>query len=326
MTTVRDRDGKEADVRNQGAATDDRSLSGDEELRERILAGVPVSSRRLEVGGVSTRVLEAGDGPPMILLHGGIETGGVYWAPVINQLAKRYRVIVPDSPGLGASVRLARMDATAFSGWLAELIRQMCSEKPVLIAHSLNGSLAARFAASHGDLLQRLVLSGVPGIGRYRPPLGFVLTAIRFSIRPTEKNNDRFAEWAFLDTAQTRRLDPGWYDAFMAYGLSRGRVREVKRTMRQLVKAGTKRIPEAELRKIAIPAALVWGRHDRMVPLRFAEALNAKLGWPLHVIEEAGHVPHIEQRDAFLRSLRTAISAGTVGGAPADSRGGRSGR
>src|SRR6266498_443865 len=144
---MRYRDGEEADVSKQRATADGRSRPGDEELRERMLAGVPVSPRRLEVGGVSTMVLEAGDGPPMILLHGGIETGGVYWAPVIPQLAEQFRVIVPDSPGLGASVRLARMDTVAFSAWFAELIRHTCSEKPVLVAHSLNGSMAARFAA-----------------------------------------------------------------------------------------------------------------------------------------------------------------------------------
>lgn len=303
------RDGKEADVKNQRAATSDRVRAADEELRERMLAGVPVSSRRLEVGGVSTMVLEAGAGPPMILLHGGIETGGVYWAPVVNQLAKRYRVIVPDSPGLGASVQLARMDATSFSAWLADLIRQTCSEKPVLVAHSLNGSLAARFAASHGDLIQHLVLSGAPGIGRYRPPLGFIVTAIRFSIRPTEKNNARFAEWAILDTSRTRSLDPGWYDAFMAYGLSRGKVREVKRTMKQLVKAGTKQIDEPVLHGIQVPVTLICGRHDRMVPIRIAEGAHAAFGWPLHVIEDAGHVPHIEQPDAFLQALVVSVGS-----------------
>jgi pimeloyl-ACP methyl ester carboxylesterase len=298
------RHGKEADMKN-----DDRSRSTDQELRERMLAGVPVSSRRLEVGGVSTMVLEAGDGPPMILLHGGIETGGVYWAPVINRLAERYRVIVPDSPGLGESVRLARMDATSFSDWLADLIRQTCSEKPVLVAHSLNGSLAARFAASHGDLLEHLVVSGSPGIQRYRPPLGFIVMAIRFSIRPTEKNAGRFAEWAILDTARTRSLDPGWYDAFMAYGLSRGRVREVKRTMRQLVKAGMKEIGETELQSVHVPVTLIWGRHDRMIPLRIAEAAHAAFGWPLHVIEDAGHVPHMEQSDAFLQALAASVGS-----------------
>jgi pimeloyl-ACP methyl ester carboxylesterase len=303
------RDGKEADVKDQRATTDDRSRPGDEALRERMLAGVPVSRRRLQAGGVSTMVLEAGDGPPMVLLHGGIETGGVYWAPVINQLAEQYRVIVPDWPGLGASVQLARMDAPGFSAWLADLIQQTCQQKPVLVAHSLNGSLAARFSASHGDLIEHLVVGGAPGIQRYRPPLGFIVMAIRFSLHPTEKNATRFAEWALLDTARTRSLDPGWYDAFMAYGLSRGRVREVKRTMRQLVKAGMKEIGEGELQSIHVPVTLIWGRHDRMVPLRIAEAAHAALGWPLNVVEDAGHVPHIEQPDAFVQALAASVGS-----------------
>jgi pimeloyl-ACP methyl ester carboxylesterase len=307
-------------VSNKRQATSDRSRPGDEELRQRMLAGIPVSGRRLEVAGTSTMVLEAGDGLPMVLLHGGIETGGIYWAPVIRRLAERYRVIVPDTPGLGESEPLAKLDAAAFSAWLSDLIGATCSAKPVLIAHSLDASMAARFAVSHGDLLERLVLIGAPGIGRYRPPLGFILTAIRCSIRPTERNNARFAEWAFLDTARTRSRDPDWYDAFMAYSLSRSRVREVKRTMRQLVKAGIKAIPEAELRGIDIPAALLWGRHDRMVPLPVAEELHTKLGWPLHVIEDAGHVPHIEQPDAFLNALGTVIGTQAEGGTSAGSR------
>ena len=75
--------------------------------------------------------------------------------------------------------------------------------------------------------------------------------------------------------------------------------------MRQLVKAGTRRIPEDDLRRIEIPTtALLWGRHDRMAPLRLAESASTTLGWPLHVIEDAGHVPHLEQPDAFLRGTR----------------------
>jgi 2-hydroxymuconate-semialdehyde hydrolase len=284
-------------------------MTMDEQLRERMLAGVPVSSRRLQAGGVSTMVLEAGGGPPMILLHGGIETGGVYWAPVINRLAERYRLIVPDSPGLGMSQPAPRMDAVSFSAWLADLIRRSCREKPVLVAHSLNGSMAARFAASHGNLLEDLVITGAPGIRRYRPPLAFIVMAARFSLHPSRKNIARFAEWAFLDTGRTRSLDPGWYDAFLAYGLSRGRVREVKRTMRQLVRAGMNEISGSELQGIRVPVSLIWGRHDRMAPLRIAEATRAALGWPLHVIEDAGHVPHIEQPGAFLEALAASVGS-----------------
>ena len=50
-----------------------------------------------------------------------------------------------------------------------------------------------------------------------------------------------------------------------------------------------------------------WGRHDRFVPLGLAEGASARLDWPLHVIDEAGHVPHIERPDAFLRALRSAL-------------------
>ncbi len=281
----------------------------DDEARERLLAGIPLTERRLQLMGASTTWLEGGDGPPMVLLHGGIETGGVYWAPVISRLAESYRLVVPDVPGLGESEPVAQLDAAVFAEWLAALLRVACEEKPTLIAHSLDGSLAAHFATQHGDLLRGLVLYGAPGIGHYRMPLGLLVTAIRFELKPSERNNARFADWAFLDPAQTRRQDPQWYDAFMAYGLSRGRVPHVKRTMRQLIKAGTKKIADAELQRVAIPTALIWGRHDRMAPLRIAELASAKLGWPLHVVEDTGHVPHIEQPEAFLGALEAAVGA-----------------
>ena len=71
--------------------------------RARLLRGLAVEERRIEVNGIGTTVLEGGDGPPLLLLHGGIECGGIYWAPVISRLAQDHRLIVPDAPGLGES-------------------------------------------------------------------------------------------------------------------------------------------------------------------------------------------------------------------------------
>ena len=73
--------------------------------------------------------------------------------------------------------------------------------------------------------------------------------------------------------------------------------------MNGLIRTGTRQVPDAELRRIGVPASLLWGRHDRMTPLPLAEAASARLGWPLHVIEDAAHVPHIEQPDRFLEVL-----------------------
>jgi pimeloyl-ACP methyl ester carboxylesterase len=91
-------------------------------------------------------VLEAGEGPPLLLLHGGIECGGVYWARVIQPLAELHRVVVPDVPGLGESAPFPRMDVAHFVEWSDALLRQTCHEPPVLVAHSMFGGLVARFA------------------------------------------------------------------------------------------------------------------------------------------------------------------------------------
>jgi pimeloyl-ACP methyl ester carboxylesterase len=273
-----------------------------------MLAGLPVTERRLQVAGVSTAVLEGGDGPPLVLLHGGIECGGAVWAPVISRLAEGHSLIVPDLPGLGESEPLARLDASSFAEWFAELLRQTCAEQPVLIAHSLAGHLAARFAADHGDLLRRLVIYAGSGIGPYRLPLRLIVIATRFSVRPTERNAERFDRFAVLDLDLTRERDPEWWEAFSRYTLLRAVVPHVKRTMTQLIKVGTKQVPDTDLRRSEVPTALVWGRQDRMVPLRLGEGAAARLGWPLHVVDGAAHVPHIEQPEGFMGALGSALA------------------
>jgi 2-hydroxymuconate-semialdehyde hydrolase len=277
--------------------------------RQRLLTAVPVTERRLRLASGTTAVLEAGDGPPLILLHGGIECGGVYWAPVISKLAESHRVIVPDLPGLGESAPVARLDAAAFAAWFTELIGRTCQEEPALVAHSLDGSLAARFAAAHDSLLRQLVIYGAPGIGPYRLPPGLRVVAIRFGLRPTARNAERFERWAFFDLDQARGQDPEWFEAFSEYTRGRAVVPHVKATMRRLIKTGTRRIPDTELKRITVPTGLVWGRQDRFVPLAVAEGASARLGWPLHVIDDAGHVPHIERSGAFLAVLRAVLNA-----------------
>jgi len=279
------------------------------DVRGQLLKGIPVQTRCLDVNGIATSVLEAGSGPPLVLLHGGIECGGVYWAPVISRLADGYRVVVPDVPGLGESPPVATLDAAAFADWFSELLRLTCDEEPMLVAHSLLGTFAARFAAQHGHLLSGLFIYGAPGVGPYRMPLGLLVTAILFDLRPSERNNERFERRAFLDLDRARRQDAEWFKAFSAYALSCAIVPHVKRTMRQLIKIGTKQVPDTELRRIEVPTALLWGRHDRFVPLRLAEGASARLGWPLHVIDDAGHVPHLEQPNAFLAALHSALAS-----------------
>jgi pimeloyl-ACP methyl ester carboxylesterase len=168
---------------------------GGDDARERLLAGVPVTGRRLTLAGVETAVLEGGSGPPLVLMHGGIECGGAYWGPAIARLVQSHRVIAPDLPGLGESEPLDRLDPAAFAGWLSALVAATCDGRPALVAHSLLGTLAAGFAARDGHMLRRLVIYAAPGVGPYRIPLGLRVTAIRFGLHPSERNSERFDRW-----------------------------------------------------------------------------------------------------------------------------------
>ncbi len=276
--------------------------------RERMLAGVDATTRVLDVDGISTAVVEVGDGPPVVLLHGGIECGGAMWAPVLAQLGKRYRVVVPDVPGLGESAPAPRLDVDVFADWLQGVVSQTGLERPTLVAHSLVGSLTARYAAAGTDLIGRLVVYAAPAVGPYRMPFHLRYVAVRFAIRPTLRNAERFDRFALLDLQATRQRDAGWYDAFVDYTRAHARIPHVKKSMRDLIAAQTKPIADRELDRITVPTTLLWGRHDRMVPLSVGDAAAARHGWPLRVIDHAAHAPHIEQPEAFVEAFTEIVA------------------
>jgi pimeloyl-ACP methyl ester carboxylesterase len=70
---------------------------------------------------------------------------------------------------------------------------------------------------------------------------------------------------------------------------------------------GLPQIPPEQLARITVPTTLIWGRHDRVMPLRTAQEASARHGWPLRVIDHAGHFSVADQPAAFLAPLRVAI-------------------
>jgi pimeloyl-ACP methyl ester carboxylesterase len=86
--------------------------------RKHLLAGVPVTERRLDIAGIPTAVLEGGDGPPVVLLHGPGESA-VNWRWTIPDIVTTHRVIAPDLPAHGSSgTGEAPLDAEVAVAWL----------------------------------------------------------------------------------------------------------------------------------------------------------------------------------------------------------------
>ena len=276
--------------------------------RERLVAALPVAERRVEHDGFSTAVLEGGDGPPMILLHGPGEPA-VKWMRVIPRLVETHRVIAPDLPAHGETeVIEGDLDVDRALSWLGGLIERTCSEPPALVAQLLGGGIAARFVAARPDTASRLVLTDSFGLARFRPSPRFALGLIRFQARPNERSYSRFLRQCSYDLdAVEEQMGESW-DPFFSLNLAFARSPKAKAAGR-LLRAVAQRIPQADLAGIAAPTALIWGRQDRALPLRIAEEASTRYGWPLHVIEDSADDPPIDQPEAFLEALEAALSA-----------------
>jgi pimeloyl-ACP methyl ester carboxylesterase len=280
-----------------------------DDLRRRLLAGAPVTERRLELAGMSTAVLEGGEGPPVVLLHGQGGWAGV-WLPVMADLARDHRVVAPDLPGLGASrVNGHPPDTGRVLAWLGELLDRTCPAPPVLVGVSLGGSIAARFAAAHGDRLSGLVLVSMGGlVGKVRIPPAMLLALVRHSLRPTERTAMGMLRQVSVDVERVQRRMGDRWAPFRAYSLELARTPSVRRANRNLLRElGLRQLPPEAVARIDVPTSLIWGRQDRVMPLASAKEASVRYGWPLDVIDDAGHFLGADQPEAFLQALRRAI-------------------
>ncbi|HYJ69383.1 MAG TPA: alpha/beta hydrolase [Nocardioidaceae bacterium] len=284
----------------------------DRELRERLLADLPLVERRATVAGVSTAFLESGTGPTIVLLHGPGEFGAS-WLPVLPQLARTHRVIAPDLPGHGASqTAVDELTGRRVLDWLGELIEHTSDDPPVVVGRVVGGAIGARFAIDRPERLAHLVLVDSLGLALFEPDSRFALAMHRFLGRPDRLNYERFMEFCTydLDGAQTRMGSRwSWYAGYAVELIRSAQVQAAMGWM--LAEFGTPLSPE-ELDRITVPTTLMWGHDDLATPVAVARATADRQGWPLHVIDEAGDDPPLDQPATFLDELHAALGATLV--------------
>lgn len=282
-------------------------MSHADRLAAGLVAGLPVTHRWLDAAGITTSVLEGGDGPPVLLLHGQAAFAES-WGGVIPDLVGRHRVIAPDLPGLGRSrVRTGVVDGPRVMAWLGHLIAQTCAEPPRLVGISLGGTVSAHFAVEHGDRVRSIVLVASGSLGPFRPAPGALLSLIRYMRRPSIAANERFFRYVVTDPERARAAMGDRLRAFLTYHVDRISQPSVRAANRRLVRWSARRIPPDQLSRIRVPVALIWGRNDRIMRFRTAEKLSRRLGWPLYPIDDAGHFIFADQPQAFLEALRAAL-------------------
>ncbi len=288
--------------------------------------GASPIERRLQLArsGLTVRVQELGDGPPILFLHGAL-TSGLSWAALAARLTG-FRCIVVDRPGTGLSEPLAEdVDLDNLpriaETFVIDVLDSLGLESAHLAANSLGGYVALRAAAAHPDRIDRMIqyswpvgaptssvpwfvrLTSLPGTGRVLASLPPSERALRLILRmvgggPTldagTLDADIPAYVALFRDTDTVRNELAYARAFVS----------LRRGLDRLV------LPDAILETIETPTYLLWGEEDLFggpsSARRLADLMpNAQL----ELMPGAGHTPWFDDLDHCVEVTRRFLGA-----------------
>jgi pimeloyl-ACP methyl ester carboxylesterase len=225
----------------------------------------------------------------LVLLHGVNDHAGS-WFRVAPELARRHRVIVPDLAGHGESApRNGPISIAAIVGAVEAIIDREDVNRLTLVGNSMGAWISILYALAHPSRVDQLVLESGGGLSL---PLGVPLVAA---------DRDQALTMLRAVHGPAAAIEEWMIDALMA--------RSVESPMLRLTAPDlTRHAVDGRLGEIGIPTTLIWGSDDGVITRQYMETLHRGIaGASLHVIEHAGHIPHLQQPEPFLACL-TAIS------------------
>jgi pimeloyl-ACP methyl ester carboxylesterase len=262
-------------------------------------------------GGIRTHYHDAGQGDPVVLLHGsgpGV-SAWANWQHTIPALAQTMRVLAFDLVGYGATERPGdiRYSLRSWTDHVWAFLDALGLDRVSVIGNSLGGRLALQMAEDDPGRLRRMVLMGSPGVGM---SVTDGLKALR-GYEPSPENmrallTDYFAVDKSIITDDLVRIR---YEASAAPG-----AHEAYRLMYFDPRhdGSNLGITEEQARAVTVPALLVHGREDKVVPPEVSWTMLGLLpDADLHVFARCGHWTQIERADEF-----NALVAGFLGGRP----------
>jgi pimeloyl-ACP methyl ester carboxylesterase len=281
----------------------------------------PAEGRLVATPGGDIFIQERGPktGAPLLLVHGTAAWSG-FWLAVADELGRDgYRAVAIDLPPFGFSSRsatgaYARSDqAERISG----LIAALGLERPVIVGHSFGAGPVVEAAMRHPDQIRGVILVdgalGLPAEGEDYPPENRLLQWLLDQPVAAEC----LVSATLVNPYLTRRLLAGLLfrrDAaseaeadILRKPFSRaGTTQAYARWLPFLLFAdrGAKSAAPENYARVAMPIALIWGRQDDVTPLAQGQRLQRLLpGATLDIINDVGHIPHIEDEHAFLTVL-----------------------
>ena len=277
-------------------------------------------SHRLSWSGGETQLLEAGEGLPLLFIHGGLSQA-TEWLPLWPQLQVDFKLLAIDRPGHGLATPydFRGVDTLALADqFLAEMVALLGLKQPVLVANSMGARWALEYAVRRPNQVGRLILVGAPaGISPRLPNMMLALRwpltrpLMRLMFRHANANSIRqFA--AQLLVAHPEKIPESF---LLAKAAGQRRHHTSLLTFAQRIMAYRTIHPAMLLAEkwsqIHTPTDFIWGEADAFHGPAEGKALLAQIpaatSWQL--IPGAGHLPWMDAPAAVARAIRAATGS-----------------
>src|SRR3954469_15304614 len=281
--------------------------------RKAAVRALPTIERaEVKLHGHKVRFNIAGEGPPVVLIH-GVAGRAAQWDQTMVQLAEKHTVIAPDLLGHGESAK-PRGDYSlgAFASGVRDLLIGLDIEGATVVGHSLGGGIAMQFAYQFPERCQRLILVSSGGLGQDVHPVLRAATLPGSELVLPLIAHEKLLEVIRLVPRALGKigLRTGPDIAEMAHGygsLSNAEGRSAFiHTVRAVIDPTGQRVNASDRLYLAskMPSMIVWGERDRVIPVDHAQIAHEGMpGSRLELFEDSGHFPQLNRPIEFARVL-----------------------
>ncbi|OGH92339.1 MAG: hypothetical protein A2534_03600 [Candidatus Magasanikbacteria bacterium RIFOXYD2_FULL_39_9] len=270
--------------------------------------GVNYKINQCLIDGFNINYLVAGEGEPLLLIHGA-NIGWGMWYLNIPELSKKYKVIAIDLPGAGASDSLdfKNIDLQKTFVQLVENFLYFLGVDNIrVIGHSFGGWVAMKLAIASSINIKKIVLSDSLGFSRSIPvsqwPATFgVLTRFisKTFFKVTRENMDRFLSSAFYDKKSVLELFSQYYFESLLCSATRHPLLFFNR-LSTFLRMRKELDLKSSLGLIKQPVMVVWGSEDKNVIYKNSKDFFKLIpNHKVEIIKETGHVPSLEKSNLF---------------------------
>jgi pimeloyl-ACP methyl ester carboxylesterase len=267
----------------------------------------------MELHGHRVMYRMAGSGPPVVLIHGMVNSSR-HWEAVARRLASDYTVIAPDLIGHGDSAT-PRGDYSigAHAAAIRDLLAVIGVERATIVGHSLGGGVAMQFFYQFPQRTERLALISSGGLGREVSPMlrGAALPGVNALLAVGAHRRVLGALWSAGERMRERGNSKGVYLQAVARALrpleQPGARTAFVHTLRSVIDIHGQRVSAQDRLYLLerFPTLVVWGERDRTIPLAHGRSTSEAVpGARFETLARAAHFPHLEDPAGLADVLR----------------------